>query len=177
MFFTLLEDIESVLKEVEHLVEINYYKAGLLNTDEIISYSSIFDSAHLGYVYFGDWNYIESYIILKKEIVFNFRKVQQYDGKTKIAVDPYINPKSIELKIGGIFTKKENVIVAGRVATASDDNDSIELYKLISSRIKKKFKRFGMFYVGEKAEEKLRLGWRLVTNEKLATGFDLTLNG
>jgi len=174
----LFEDMEDIMKDIEQKVGINYFKSGLFDSyEEIDLYNSIFDTPHPGYVDFGDWNKIDIYTINPKDIEFNLREVPQFKGGIKIAVGPYLNPKSIELKIGGIFTKKENVIVAGRVATASDDNDSIELYKLISSRIKKKFKRFGMFYVGEKAEEKLRLGWRLVTNEKLATGFDLTLNG
>ena len=41
------------------------------------------------------------------------------------------------------------------------------------SVIKKEFKKIGTFYLGNKAEEKLDLGWRLVTNEKLPKEYDL----
>ena len=84
------------------------------------------------------------------------------------------NPQSIEIKIGGIY--KENVIVAGRVATISEDSDSIELFKLLSTKLKKEFKKIGAFYVGKSAEQKLKEGWRLVTNEKLSKEYDLALS-
>ena len=176
MFFMLFEDIEGIMKEVEQTIEINYHRLGLYDFyEEIISYNSIFDTPHPGLVEFGDWNEINIYILNPKNSEFKLREIPQSNGNIKIAVGPYLNPKTIELKIGGVYTKKENVLVAGRVATASDDIDSLKLYKFISSKIKKKFKRIGAFYIGAKAEEKLRLGWRLVTNERLTTEFDLAL--
>jgi hypothetical protein len=50
------------------------------------------------------------------------------------------------------------------------------LYKLFSNKIKKKFKKIGTFYVGKIAEEKLKEGWRLVTNEKSPREYDLTFS-
>jgi hypothetical protein len=94
----------------------------------------------------------------------------------KFTVDQLNNPKSIELKIGGIYKDKNNVIVAGRIATVSADEVSNELFKLFSLKMKKEFKRIGTFYVGRKAEEKLSLGWRLVTNEKSPKEYDLALS-
>lgn len=94
-------------------------------------------------------------------------------GGIKYAVDQGCNPKSIEIKLGGVFIEKENVIVAGRLATISDEADSLELYKFLSTKIKRDFKRIGAFYVGKKAQERLNEGWRLVTNERLSREFDL----
>jgi hypothetical protein len=51
----------------------------------------------------------------------------------------------------------------------------LELFKLLSTKIKKEFKKIGTFYVGKAAEEKLKLGWRLVTNEKSPREYDLEL--
>jgi hypothetical protein len=87
-----------------------------------------------------------------------------------------MNQKSVTLKLGGIYKDAENVIVAGRVATVSEDSDSNELYKLFTTKLKKEFKKIGTFYVGRKAEEKLKMGWRLVTNEKSPKEYDLALS-
>lgn len=177
MFFTVFEDIEQILIDIETIVDIRYYMAGLFDSENITAYNSIFDSNNVGFTSSGDWNRIDRYMVMKKEIPLYVEAVPQRRGGIKYAVDQEGNPKSIEIKLGGIYTEKENVIVAGRASTISQENDSLELYKLFSSKIKKKFKRFGMFYVGPEAEKKLREGWRLVQNEGFAKGYDLTLDG
>jgi hypothetical protein len=176
MFFTLLEDIESIFRDFESVIEIQYYKAGLLENKSILTYNSVFDTPNVGFALSGDWNRIDSYLISKKSTPLYIREVPQSKGEMRIAVDQMSNPKSIELKIGGIYREKEKVIVAGRIATISEDSDSLELFKLLSTKIKKEFKKIGTFYVGEKAEEKLKMGWRLVTNEKSPKEYDLALS-
>ena len=47
---------------------------------------------------------------------------------------------------------------------------------ILSTKIKKEFKRIGAFYVGKEAEEKLKTGWRLVTNENSPKEYDLALS-
>lgn len=103
----------------------------------------------------------------------NRRVVIQKDGTTKFAIDQMINPKSIELKVGGIYLAEEKVIIAGRVATISNGMDSNVLFKLFASKIKKSFRVIDSFYVGPLAEVRLKKGWRLVANTKLARDFDL----
>lgn len=176
IFFAVLEDVEQILRDIETTIGIRYYKAGLLDSASIPTYNSIFDAPNVGVALSGDWNRIDRYIIIKETIPLNIREVPQRAGGVKFAVDPMINPKSIELKLGGIYQRGENVIVAGRIATVSEDSDSNELYKLFSTKIKKAFKRIGMFYVGKIAEEKLKEGWRLVTNEKSPKEYDLALS-
>lgn len=176
MFFAVLEDIEQIVRDIESSIDIRYYKTGLFETRNIPNYNSIFEVPSVGVTSSGDWNRIDSYIILKRTIPLNIRDVPQRTGGVKYAVDQMTNPKSIELKLGGIYLEKENVIVAGRVATVSEDSDSNELYKLFSNKIKKKFKKIGTFYVGKIAEEKLQEGWRLVTNEKSPKEYDLALS-
>lgn len=176
MFFVVLEDIEQILRDIETTIDIRYYKAGLLDTEGIPAYKSMFDIPNIGVTSFGDWNRIDSYIILKETTTLNIREVPQRAGGVKFAVDQKINPKSIEMKLGGVYQEKENVIIAGRVGTISEENDSNELYKLFSTKIKRGFKKIGAFYVGKIAEQKLKEGWRLVTDEKSPREYDLALN-
>jgi hypothetical protein len=176
MFFLILEDIELSIKSIETEVDIRYYKTGLMDDRTVPSYISIFNAPDIGYTLHGDWNRIDDYLVMQKETSLNIRKIPQKTGETKFAVDQLLNPKSIELKLGGILKEKDNVIVAGRVATVSEDEVSNKLFKLFSFKIKNEFKKIGSFYIGKKAEEKLKLGWRLVTNEKLPREYDLALN-
>lgn len=174
-FFTILEDLIPIFKEIEDLVDIRYHLAGLQNCSEILVFSTIFETSNLGIATSGDWNKIDRYLILQENESLNIREVIQKDGSVKFAVDQMHNLKSVELKIGGIFSDIEKVIVAGRISNISDDVDSNKIFELFSSTIKKNFRRIDSFYVGSKAEEKLKEGWRLVTNEKSPIDYDLKI--
>ncbi|MBZ4192650.1 hypothetical protein [Niabella beijingensis] len=173
LFFAVLEDVTQILQDIEATIDIHYYKAGLLDTRDIPAYNSIFDAPNVGIALSGDWNHIDRYLVLKETAQLSIREIPQRAGGEKYSVDQMNNSQSIELKLGGILTTKRGVIVAGRVGTISEDSGPNELYKLFSGKIKKHFKRIGAFYVGKIAEEKLREGWRLVTNEKSPKEYDL----
>lgn len=175
MFFTQLEDIDYLVKNIETCIDIIYYKTGLHDTRSIPTYNSIFDVPNVGFVSSGDWNRVDSFLVMKKSTPLNIREVPQRTGEMKFAIDQVNNLKSIEFKLGGVYLEKGNVIVAGRVSTLSEDNDSNELYRLFTTKIKKDFKKIGSFYVGNCAQEKLKQGWRLVTNEKSPKEYDLTI--
>lgn len=175
MFFAMLEDIENSIRDIESMIDIQYYKTGLLDSKSIPTYKSVFYVPNIGVALSGDWNRLDNYWITKKTTLINVREVPQKTGETKFAVDQMNNPKSIEMKLGGIYREK-NVIVAGRISTISEDSDSNELYNIFTTKLKKEFKKIGVFYVGKKAEDKLRLGWRLVTNEKSPKEYDLALS-
>lgn len=175
MFFAMLEDIENSIRDIESMIDIQYYKTGLLDSKSIPTYKSVFYVPNIGVALSGDWNRLDNYLITKKTTLINVREVPQKTGETKFAVDQMNNPKSIEMKLGGIYREK-NVIVAGRISTISEDSDSNELYTIFTTKLKKELKKIGVFYVGKKAEDKLRLGWRLVTNEKSPKEYDLALS-
>lgn len=174
LFFAVLEDIQALIQEIETSVNVRYVKAGLFETKDIPIYSSLFSVPNPGVTLSGDWNRVDSYLVLKATAILKIRDVPQRSGQIKYAVDQMINPNSIELKVGGIYKEKENVLVAGRIATISEADDSNHLYELYARRIKRTFKKIGSFYVGRIAEEKLKEGWRLVTNEKSPREYDLT---
>ena len=176
MFHTFLEDIEPIIEEIENEFEVKYYNRGLFDSKNIVNYESLLNNSDLGYARSGDWNNLDGYLILPKEAKLKIRKIPQRKGGVKFAVDQLKNHKSIEIKIGGIYRDVDNVNVAGRVATVSDHPFSKSLYKSFATKIKKRFVRIGSFYVSPQAEEKLKKGWRLVTNEKMSKDFDLVLN-
>jgi hypothetical protein len=176
VFFAILSDMEPILKKVESSLSVQYFKTGLLDSRDIPHYQSIFDAPDLGFTLSGDWNRTDSYLVLPKTISLNIRDVPQRAGGVKYAVDQSVNGKSVELKVGGIYKDKEHILVAGLIGTISEDDFSVDTFKLFSSLIRKEFKKIGSFYVGKSAEEKLRSGWRLVTNDKSPKEYDLAVS-
>ena len=176
LFFLIFQDWEEILNEIEATANIQYYLTGLLDSKEVPKYKSMLTYPELGLASDGDWNRVDSFLVLKKSTRLMVRDVQQKAGGTKYAVDQLINPQSIEFKPSGIYKETDNVIVAGRVATVSQQNDSNELYKLFTEKIKKKCKRIGAFYVGKHAEKKLKEGWRLVTMVESSKEYDLSID-
>lgn len=176
MFFAVLSDIEPLIRDVESINSLTYYKTGLLDKQDMRVYHSLFELPNLGITSSGDWNKIENFLVVKTDTNIVAREVPQRTGGVKYAIDQMVNPKSIEIKVGGVYSNKENVIVAGRIATISTENDSNELYKLFTGKLKKSFTRIGSFYVGKFAETRLREGWRLVTNERSPKEYDLTID-
>jgi hypothetical protein len=174
MFFSTSSDIKPILKNIEELYKIQYYKMGMFdNTKDIMNYKSFSLIDKLGFTIYGDWNLIDRYLIIQQKAVLNIRDVHQRKGGIKYVVDQVVNAASIEFKMGGIYTEKNDVLVAGRIATASNGEFSNKLYKSFATMVKEQFRRVGSFYVGNEALEKLKAGWRLVTNEQLSKEFDL----
>ena len=173
MFFVVLSDIEPILKKVETSVGISYFKMGMFDDRNVPHYPSIFDAPNIGLTLSGDWNRIDSYLVIPAGTLLEIRDIPQRAGGIRYAVDQSANKRSIELKLGGIYKGEENILVAGRIGTISESEFSLNTFKLFSSLIRKEFKKIGTFYVGKVAEEKLRTGWRLVTNDKSPKEYDL----
>lgn len=173
LFFITKPDVEVLLREVENTFEIEYYLMGLFDKQSTIHYSSIFNDPEVGFASFGDWNHIDRYLMLPKNIQLNIRNVPQKKGGIKYAIDQMTNPKSLEIKLGGVYKEKDKVIIGGRIGTVSVDPFSLELYNFFSKKIKKEFKKIGSFYVGKDAEDKLDDGWRLVTSIGSPKEYDL----
>lgn len=175
MFFATKEDLSSILIELEESVGIIYAEMGLLDSNKIQKYFSYSTIPNFGHTQYGSWISLDHrYMIMLENSSINIRSIPQLKGGIKYAFDQMLNPDSIEFSIGGIYLKKEKVLVAGRIGTVSDSSFSKEIYTIFQKKIKRDFKRIENFYVGKTAEEKLLSGWRLVTNEKLSKDFDLT---
>lgn len=173
MFFSTFQDMEPILKEIEDAIQIRYYRTGLHSESQVQSHQSFFDIPEIKFAISGDWNRLPHYLVIKKGVPLEIRKILQRTGELRFAVDQMVNRNSIDFKLGGIFQGGTNVIVAGRVSTISNLEDSAELFKMFFSKIKREFKKIDGFYVGGDAEKKMRNGWRLVTNVNLSKEFDL----
>ena len=172
-FFTLLSDIEMILRKVEASYDIHYFKTGMFDNRDIPHYASIFEAPNIGFTLSGDWNRINNYLVMPKDTSLDIQEYPQRVGGIGYGVDQAGNPQSIVLKLGGIYREKEDILVGGRIGTISESKFSLDIFKLFTSLVRKEFKRIGSFYVGKSAEEKLKAGWRLVTDENSPKEYDL----
>jgi hypothetical protein len=83
------------------------------------------------------------------------------------------NPELARLKPGGQFA--EGLLVAGLVDTCARFSYSGLLFQGFGQLLKQRTRRIGAFWVKPEAEEKLQLGWRLVTSASSPREYDLAL--
>lgn len=86
-------------------------------------------------------------------------------------IDQLANPDSTVLWHGGFWMP--DVLLSGRVASASNSARSRSLQRAFESQIKKEFCRVKAFYVGEEAARLLDSGMRLTMSTQSPREFDL----
>ena len=176
MFFSTVADIEPILQYLEKRIDVHYFDIDVSDEKNITHYSSISEFPNLGFTSNGFWLSTNRYLIIPKEEWVNVTRTPLNSGGVNFSIDQSTNPNSIEFITGGIFKKKPEVLVGGRVATISESAYSQEIYRITSWKIRKEFKNIRGNYVGKNAEKLLRLGWRLVTNEQSPKEYDLALD-
>jgi hypothetical protein len=112
-----------------------------------------------------------TYLVVTRGTGFTPRRIDRLDGSHRYSFDQLLNPKSVCLTHGGVFGS--SVLLYGRVATASQDPESVRLQRRFSSAIRKLFRRVQAFWVGPDADRALRSGWRLTIGADSPREFDL----
>lgn len=171
MFFADLEDIKPIIKEFELAYSAHYFKTGLFEESEIPHYDTALDFPNLGKVAYGDWNMIDNYLVLKKDIELNVREVLQRKGGVRYAVDQGENSNSVVFKLGGVF--KEGIFITGQIATIHNDEHSKGMMNFLSRKIKKSFTKIDIYYLGKSAMSKFKAGWRFTESESSPKEYDL----
>lgn len=174
LFFATKADIEPIVKSIETTFSIKYYEMGMFDIKTDIFLNSIFEIPTFGSPKVGDWNKDLRFMAMPKDISMIIREVPQRSGGIKYAIDPLENHTSICFQFGGMF--KDGILLAGNCFTTNPNSFALEIFKDFSTKVKKNFTKIGAFYVGKEAEEKLKIGWRLVTNEKSPKEYDLALS-
>lgn len=170
-FFSSKSDLSDLLNGILQSNHFQFVQTGLfdVSTHEKISISTIInETENLKY---GDMNFTPNYLVMKEGYEIKIRTVGQRNGGMKYAVDQLENPKSISFRPSGIFSNQ--CIVSGQIGTATNDEESIMIYKIFNKEIHKQFFKIKSFYVGKNASTLLSEGWRLTTNVKSPQEYDL----
>lgn len=174
-FFATKEDIISITKKIEKKFEIQYIEMGMFDSKIPNKHNTLDEVSNLGFTNFGNWISLDNrFMIINKDTELSIEEVFQKKGGIKYVISPKLNPNSIEFSTGGIYTQKDNYLIAGRVATVYDNDFSNNLYQATVKEIKKEFIKIESSFVGKEAYRKLKIGWHLVTNESSPKEYDLT---
>ena len=112
----------------------------------------------------------EAFLVCEQETPVNLRPSQGSTGE-RVCVDQMANPDSVAFTPGGIWN--EDVVLHGRIATASESQISQALMKRFQAAIKRTFSKLKAFYVGPKALGLLESGKRLTMLAQSPREFDL----
>lgn len=176
LFFALKEDLLPVLELVESKGALKYARMGNFAGHQIKDDISVFDTGvgipNLGKASADSASSCDGFLVCERETPVNLRHLQGINGEQRVLVDQLVNPDSVEFTPGGIWN--EDVVLHGRIATASDSEISKALMKRFQTAIKKTFSKVKAFYVGPKALALLESGKRLTISAQSPREFDLT---
>jgi hypothetical protein len=163
-------DFKALLEAVGEQ-SLHFLQTGLFDSPQITPINSLLTIADFGLVSVGDTNQTKAYLVVGRDTPFNIRTVPQQQDNIKYAIDQLANPKTIMFRPGGVF--EEKCLIAGQIGTISEDTTSLELFRRFKEAVQHQFTKIKSFYVGKEAEEMLGKGWRLTSNVKASTLYDL----
>ena len=113
-----------------------------------------------------------AYLVTPHQASVVSREIRRDDGSLIFAVDQRENPESVVFAHGGRFG--EDILLHGRVSTASRTPGALKLQRAFESAIRKQFVRIRAFYVGKAAEALLDNGFRLTMAAQSPAQYDLS---
>jgi hypothetical protein len=173
-FFALKEDLVALFELVDSKGPLKYVAMGnFLRSDSGEGIKIINNGAeipNLGKASADSSAACESYLVCELDTPIELRTAG-LNGE-RVCIDQLANPDSAEFKGGGILN--EDIVLCGRIATASDSHLSQTLMKRFHAAIRKTFSKVRAFYVGPKAFTLLENGKRLTMAAQSPPEFDLT---
>src|SRR5688500_16564810 len=150
-FFAVDDDLLPVFERVEGEVPLKYVLTGEKRSAAYQTFARGADLPHLGIADRDSAIACDDFLVTKLETPINLRPVRLSSGSKVFLVDQLFNPDSVTLAPGGLWG--DDVVLNGRVATASDSEIAQYLMKRFQSVIRKHFTRVKAFWVGPKAFE------------------------
>jgi len=173
-FFSTQDDILSVVTWIEEQRRFKYILTGLFENRNLISFEHINEFPNLGVAKNESAIAGDCYLVANFDSSISIREVPQVSGDVRYAIDQLNNPETVALQVGGFWG--DDILLHGRVGTASGNPISIEIYRLFRKSIQKHFARVGAFYVGRNAAEYALKGCRLAISAQSPQEFDLAIN-
>ncbi len=174
LIFALRQDLLRLLEMVESNGSLKYMRMGNFAQNEVDLSVGAFESGSaipsLGKASADSSAACESYLVCESITPINLRELQGSDGP-RICIDQLANMDSVEFKPGGQWN--DDVVIHGRIATASETHISQDLMKRFQAAVKKTFSKVRAYYVGRQALELLESGKRLTMSVHSPREYDL----
>jgi len=170
-FFAAEDDLFPVLDAVEREIPLKYILMGQFPKMELQTYNNGMQIPDLGQSTTESASSGRSFLVTGQAVPIEMRLVRTTLG-IRYLLDQLSNPDTVTLSPGGRWG--QDVILNGRVATASGAPLAQDLMRVFSRVFKKQFSKVRAFYVGPGSAILLDAGKRLTAAEQSPRDFDLT---
>jgi hypothetical protein len=201
LFFAIKDDLLPVLQAFEATKPVKYIRTDTLTTCNYVCFERGAAIPNLGNASNASAIGCESFLVCERGIEINLRRLKPLTnadidrrsiliggqeiavnpqplnpivGLERFAIDQLVNPDTVVFTPGGVWN--EEILLHGRIATASESDASQNLMKRFQSALKKHFTKIKAFYVGPGALALLKSGKRLTASEQSPREFDLTIS-
>jgi hypothetical protein len=171
-FYATASDMQPGLAKIEQSMPLEYVRAGMFPTGDIIRYPSARAIPNLGISPKGQGATIDghNYIVVPSGASIVVEEVPQRRGGLNFVIDHRQNP-SVIFRPGGMFGR--DCLVAGEVGTPRTDEISLAIWKLFSKHFFREFVKIGIDRLGPEALRLLHAGTRLTPNATWSRVTDL----
>src|SRR5664279_2137309 len=164
-FYALRDDLTSLFSLVEVIGQFAYaLMENFESADQRISYASARELPSSGqansYATIG----CAAYLIVRRGQAVNPEVVPGRNGSTRIVIDQLMNPHSVRLILGGLFSP--TILLEGVLDTASATPESRSLYLEWTKAMRKVWTKHGAYLLGSGALAMLRDGGRLLQDAR-----------
>jgi hypothetical protein len=173
-FHATRNDLLPILHLVESRTNIKYTRADVISAKQADTFFRGEEIPNLGIASSESAINCDTFLVSERNTEILPRKLSPIGGNVRFAFDQLHNPQTVTFSAGGWWGN--DVLLEGRIATASDHPTSLELMKLFASAVRKNFSKIKAYYVGSEAESHLRQGKRLAQAAQSPREFDLSLD-
>jgi hypothetical protein len=171
-FFATAADMAPGIVAIERAISLDYVKAGMFTTPDVIRYPSAIDLPNFGISPRGRSAGADSnYLIVTRGMAINVQEVAQRRGGVRYFIDHRTNP-GVVFRPGGMF--KQECLISGEVGTPLTDEVSLRVWRVFSKFFFRDFVRINLFRLGPEALQLLRSGFRLAQDVNFSREIDLS---
>lgn len=165
VIFATKYDIINVMSKLDATYQLEYIPLGTFDDKAVMKYDVKNLFKQVGYTNYSNWISLDNrYMIIRKGDHVQNREIILKDGHIKYVTDLANNPLGVELSTGGIYSREDKILIAGRVAVFESSEQALSIYKAVLKEIRKSYSKINYAYVSPEALLLQKQGWRLTFN-------------
>jgi hypothetical protein len=172
--FATKNDWIPILTDFEATTKVKYTPSGMFPNSEPEIYDTCRELPDLGEAVWGQSIQERHYLILMDETPVFSRGVRLNTGETRHVRDHGNNPESVILWPGGVM-EAHRAVISGEISKLSKLEITEALFRGLSKLIKKRFPSVDGYRVGPEAAALKHKGYRLTSDIRGSTEYDLSL--
>jgi hypothetical protein len=174
--FATKNDWIPILTAFEATLKVKYVPSGMFPNSEPRIYETFRELSDFGEAVWGQSIQERHYLIFMEETPVCSRSVKLNTGETRYVTDHGNNPKSVVLWPGGVM-EAHHAVISGEISKLSKLETTELLFRGLSKLIKKSFPVVDGYRVGPEAVALRHKGYRLTSDIRGPSEYDLAFPG